>query len=219
MKILGVACAVLLLTSPALADINYTPLAETYDFGVGLYNPADPGTLNDVYVDPAYLSDTFVFTWAIHCADIYYNAERIHFTFGYDNSSIEVVHMSPLGGWEWSSYENILWPTSVPGGWIEVDSLSQGFDVTTNYEPYDTTAIVPFMQVTLHVKSDTPSQVNMFGVVAMSLISHSYALTLTPASFVYGMGAIHEMPEPSSLMLLGGALAAMAGGFIRRGRR
>jgi hypothetical protein len=200
----------------ALGDITYTPIdPATYGFGVGLYDPANPGHLNDVYVDPAYFSDEFTFTFAIHCNAIYYNAQALHFAFGYDNSSIEVLHANPLGGWTWDNYASAQWPNP-SDGWVEVTSLMQGFTVSTDFEPYDTSAIVPFMQVHLHIKSDQWSQFNSFGVVAMTLVSHTYALTLTPGDFIYGWGVIHEVPEPSSMLLLGGLGAALAGGVVRR---
>jgi hypothetical protein len=210
----------LLLTGAAVGDITYTPIdPATYGFGVGLYDPANPGALNSVYVDPAYLSDEFTFTFAIHCNDIYYNAEALHFAFGYDNSSIEVVHAFPVGGWTMDNYASFpSWPNSSTG-WQEVASLTQGFTLSTDFEAFDTSAIVPFMQVHLHIKSDQVSQLNDFGVVAMTLISHTYALTLTPADFIYGMGTIHEVPEPSAMLLLGGAAAAIAGGVARRRAR
>jgi len=214
-KFVPILCT-LLLVAGALGDITYTPIdPATYGFGVGLYDPANPAYLNSVFVDPAYLSDEFTFTFAIHCNDIYYNAQALHFAFGYDNSSIEVLHATPLGGWTMSNYESMTWPNP-SSGWVELESLTQGFTVYSDYEVYDTSAIVPFMQVRLHVKSDQMSQINNFGVIAMSLISHTYALTLTPLDFIYGMGAIHEVPEPSSMLLLGGIAAATVGGVVRR---
>ena len=52
----------------------------------------------------------------------------------------------------------------------------------------------------------------------MTLVSHTWALTLFPESFAYFGGAVHEVPEPSTAMVVGGGLAAIGGGVLRRRR-
>ena len=165
----------MLLAAPALGEIVYTPQTPDYAFGVGLYNPQDPGSLNTVYVTSdsgAAVSDQFVFTFAILCNYIYYNAESLHFSFLYDNSSLEVVHARPMGGWTDNNYEGTSWPDPGTGitGYI---TLWQGFTQSTSYEPYDTAAVVPFFQVTLHVKDAVESHVNRFGIASVSSSSPS----------------------------------------------
>lgn len=215
----------MLSATPALAGlVTYTPVVEPVgpEGDVGLYNPADPFYVNTVYVDQAQLSDLYTFQFALHVTNIYYNASSLHFSFMYDNSSIDVVGMHPVrpvgDPWEENNYETYEWPMSETGV-ITVHSLMQGFTVDSHYEAFGTSFPVPFMQVTLHVNSEQESAMNAFGIVAMTLVSHTYSLTLTEGDFGYFGGVIHEVPEPASATLLFGGLAALMGGIVRRRRR
>lgn len=219
-----VALVGVLFATPALADIIYTPVDEAQLpllGDVGLYNPADPFSINTVLVDPAEYSDILVFQFAMHMTDIYYNAESIHFSFMYDNSSLDVVGMHPIRptGDPWAhNYETYDWPASETGV-VVVNSLIQNFPEQSMFEAFGTSFPVPFMQVTLHVNSAQYSALNAFGIVAMSVVSHDYALTLTPVDFAYHGGVVHEVPEPATAMLLFGGVAAVMGGVVRRRRR
>ncbi len=209
----------MLFATPAMASIVYTPQPETGDYGdVGLVDPGDSvGSINTVFVDPAYFSDVYEFDFAIHMSSIWYNASLIHFSFAYDNSSIDVLGASPIGGWTENNFDNYDWPHSGIGE-IVVNSLTMGFTQSSNYEPFATSSVVPFLHVTLHVNSSAFSALNDFGVVAVELVSHTYALTLLPGDFAYFGGTIHEVPEPATATLLFGGIAALMGGVIRRRR-
>jgi hypothetical protein len=228
-----VLCAVLAagIASPASADIQYNPLPP-WDAQIGITNPTMPG-LFSVYVtsgDPLngpMISDTFQFTFALHVdRGVNYWTDRLHFSFVYDNNSLEVLNAYPVGPWDGGNYEGLQWPNT-SHGIIGVVSLSNFVSPFTEILPGE---IVPFFHVTLHVKSATYSQVNPFGITVPGYGPlEGYGMTLfstlgpvydvTPEQWIYGGGAIHEVPEPASMMLLGGSLAAMAGGWIRRKRR
>ncbi len=208
------------IVSPAVADITYTP-APLDGFEIGIFNPAD-SSLNSVYVDPAVYSDTFVFTFAIHVTPTYW-PERLHFSFVYDNSSINVVHAEPVGDWAGSNYGSATWPQSSTG-LTAVVSLSQWFDAGSTTYWYS--SVNPFFKVTLHIKSASSSQENAFGIVVepdfgaddgYGLMLESSFFTITPLQWDYYGGVIHEIPEPSSLLLLGAAAAGLFG-YVRRRR-
>ena len=170
-----VLCALIagVVVSPAVAEITYTPVALD-GFEIGIYNPVD-STINSVTVDPAYLSENFVFTFAIHVTPSYW-PERLHFSFCYDNSSIEVVHAESIG-FPFDNYSSMTeWPNTSHG--IQaVASLSQYY--TTGSATYWYSSVYPFFKVTLHVKSDTESQMNPFGITLPGYgPAEGYGLTL-----------------------------------------
>lgn len=221
-----VLCAACLLglASPAAANIIYTPMTG-YTHGVGFYNPADPMTLNEVYVTSSsgvMASDYLTFTFAMHHTNLNYFAQSLHFAFFYDNNSLEVVNMWPVGGttggmpWDYN-YENYPWPNP-SSGIVEITSLSQWLPISS-YQYQPTTLIVPFMGVQLHIKSTSASMLNSFGVIAMTLHSHiGTQYDLFPGDFMYGFGVVHEIPEPMSVVLMSGGLLALAGRVVRRRR-
>jgi hypothetical protein len=207
----------------AQADIQYTPMTG-YTHGVGIYNPSDPTQLFSVYVTSgsgASYSDVFTFTFAMHHTNVFYDAQALYFSFAYDNDSLEVIGAQPMGqgvsGADWFYNYPSVWPNQ-SSGWQSV-SLGQWF-ATSDYQQQNASAVVPFFQVQLHIKSACYSQVNSFGVNSMTLISHiNSEWNLYGQDFVYGFGAIHEVPEPASMTLLFGGLAGLAGGAVRRRRR
>lgn len=240
LTVILVAGLVAAAATPAMAVVTYTPQPSSgFNFGIGVYNPNDPTSLNTVYVDSGSglgQSATFVVTMAAQMNAIFYNTESLHFSFLYDNSMIEVLHarpVAPVGGPQWATnnYSSITWPNPSSGitGYI---NLTQSMGTGTTYMPMNTGAVVPFFQATLHIKDvPTASHVAPFGItippytpgggygVGMTLVSHTYALTLTPLDFSYFGGEIHGVPEPSMAMLLVGGGAACAGGWARRRRR
>jgi hypothetical protein len=234
MRKLTVALSAVLVgaaVAPAMADVTYTPVTGAIpDFGrIGLYNPAAPGTINTVYVDGAEQSDTLTFTFAILMKDWSWYVDRLHFSFAYDNSVMEVYDAHALGGFDANNYD----PFAGTGGWPNssedpqvVASLSQYMLQESDYVTIYDEEVFPFFQVVLHVKSDTYSQVGEFGIVldpylppyyGMTMESHSFTTSFVPDEFDYYGGAIHEIPEPSSMLLLG-AVAAAGVGIIRRRR-
>jgi hypothetical protein len=227
---LGALCvAVVMAAAPsATADIVYTPISpNTYGFGIGLYDPANPFSLNSVYVTSGNFpgtSDSFVFTFAAHMVSIFYNVESLHFNFVYDNRLIEVVGARPVHPpgtppWVFNNYDDFQWPNP-SGGIVSVSTLFQSMGAGTTFMPMNTTSIVPFFQVTLHLKQAPPSQVAFFGITRMTLVSHTFALTLTPASFNYFNGAIHAgIPAPATLWLFAAAMSGLGGGVVRGRRR
>jgi hypothetical protein len=94
--------------------------------------------------------------------------------------------------------------------------MTLGFTASSDFERFDTSAIVPFLAVTLHVKSDQMSQLNAFGITALTLVSHDYSLILSPSDFGYYGGVAHEVPEPASLTLILGLVAGAGGRLVRR---
>lgn len=214
--------------TPAMAVVTYTPQDPSgFGFGIGVYNPNDPSSLNTVYVDSGSglgTSATFVVTMAAQMNQIFYNTESLHFSFLYDNSMIEVLHarpVAPAGGPQWATnnYSSITWPNP-SSGIVGYTTLTQSMGTGTAYMPMNTGVVVPFFQATLHIKDvPTASYVAPFWIGAMTLVSHTFALTLTPYDFAYFGGEIHGVPEPSMAMLLAGGGAVCAGGWARRRRR
>jgi hypothetical protein len=233
-KALIFAC-VLCVAPLAMAEVLYTPQdPANFDFGVGVYNPNDPGSLNTVYVTSGSglrPSDTFQVTMALQMNAIFYNTEALHFSFIYDNSAIEVLHANPVGGWLNNNYNSLSWPNPSSGitGYV---SLAQSMGTGTSFISMPTGAVVPFFHATLHIKPGAQlSQVAQFGItippytpgagfsVGMTLVSHTFALTLPPTAFNYFGGAIHTIPEPTSMSLLGAGVAVLGGGLLRHRRR
>jgi hypothetical protein len=210
----------------ATADIVYTPISPTYDFGIGLYNPADPNVLNSVYVtsgNQPIESDIFTFTFAAHMNLIYYNAESLHFNFIYDNTNIEVLHATPLhvnGIWTSDNYGSLtdIWPNP-SSGTTGVSSLFQSIGIGSAVNMV-TSSIVPFFRVQLHVKDAPQSHVGFFGITQMTLVSNTFALTLLPADFNYFTGQIHSgVPAPAGGWVLLAGLSGVGGAMSRRRRK
>jgi hypothetical protein len=237
MKIPIVLCTALALmfASPALADIVYTPIDPgeyAIGFGIGIYDPANPAVLNSVYVTSgsgAPQSATFQFSFAIHnnVSQIPIFADRLHFSFVYDNSSLEVLGAQPVGPWQSNNYAGQPWPNS-SHGIIAVNSLSQAMTEPGAKVTFVNSTVVPFLHVTLHVKSAQFSQINEFGITLPGYgPNEGYGLTffnsgvtvVPPGSWVYFGGAIHEIPEPATLTLLGAAFCGLAGRVVARRRR
>lgn len=215
--------------SPALAGVVYTPvpIGPTSGNSIGLIDPNNPGTLNTVYVTSgsgALLSDTFVFTFGLHL-DRFFDAEWLHFGFLYDNSSIEVLHAQPVGQdslgqpWRGDNYGSATdWP-DLSSGLIIVSSLSQNMGTQSSFFVMDPSVVYPFFQVTLHVKSAHLSQLNVFGVNTMTAKHHFITTDIIgPGMWTYWGGVIHEVPEPTTALLLGAAVAVAGGRVVRRRR-
>ena len=89
MRSVGIAVCALAASAVAAplatGDIVYTPIPnQTYEFGIGLYDPNNPSALNSVYVtsgNQPIESDIFTFTFAAHMVPVYYNAESLRFNF------------------------------------------------------------------------------------------------------------------------------------------
>ncbi|MHC4079985.1 MAG: VPLPA-CTERM sorting domain-containing protein [Planctomycetota bacterium] len=211
----------------ATADIVYTPISSAdYAFGIGLFNPDDPFTLNSVYVtygNQPIGSDTFTFTFAAHMVPIYYNARSLHFNFVYDNTNIEVLRATPLnvnGIWNLDNYGGLtdIWPNP-SSGLISVSSLFQSID-TGSAVNMVTSSIVPFFQVQLHVKDAQESHLGFFGITQMTLVSNTFNLTLFPVDFNYFGGMIHSgVPAPAGAWVLVAGLSGIGGAITRRRRR
>ncbi len=211
-----VALLGMLSATPALADIVYTPQDVTLDFGdIGLYDPANPDSINTVMVDPAEFSDTFQFVFAMRMRGASWWLNNLHFSFAYDNSSLDVIGATPLGGWDYHNYGAYVWPASGTGD-IVATSLRQGMSSSGTIF-FGPDVVVPFLQVTLHVNSAQFSALNDFGVVDM--VAQSSMMTVSHGDFDYYGGTIHEIPEPATATLLIGGLAALMGGVVRRRRQ
>jgi len=217
-----------LVVSSASADILYTPVpagGPSDHYTIGLYNLADPGTLNTVYIEGEN-SDSFVLTFAIHC-DTWFYVDRLHFSFMYDNAGIDIVHARPVGAWQTSNYASTAWPASANP--VAIASLAQSMTVSTSAIYFGTSEVVPFLQLTLHINSSNFSELYPFGIYipefvsgitgyGMTLESHDYSINVLPNEWRYFGGVVHEVPEPSSLFLLGAAAAGLVGGYVRRRR-
>jgi hypothetical protein len=214
---------VLMGASPVLANLVYTPKTGGPN-SIGLLDPANPGTLNTVYVTSgsgAMQSNVFVFDFGLHI-DRFFDAEFLHFSFLYDNSSIEVWHAQPLGPWSTSTYgtQPADWWPNPSSGIVVVPSLHNGFLQSTSFQPMDPSAVYPFFRVTLHVKSAHLSQLNDFRVTHMTAKHHFISTsTIGPAMWTYWGGRIHEVPEPTTAMLAGAGVAVVGGRVVRRRRR
>jgi hypothetical protein len=232
MRKLKLALCVALLgmvVASASADPVYTPVpagGASDHYTIGLYNPDDPGTLNTVYIEGE-ASDSFVLTFAIHC-DTFWYMDRLHFSFMYDNAGIDIVDARPLGGWQANNYDNRDWPaSSLP---VAVASLQQSMTVSSSFVTYSSASdIMPFLQLTLHINSSNFSELYPFGIYVpefvsgltgygMTLESGAYSINVMPHEWRYFGGVVHEVPEPSSLFLLGAAAAGLVGGYVRRRR-
>ncbi len=227
MKKLSVVLFLALMASPVMAGIVYTPQSLGGDSTIGLIDPDNPGTLNTVYVTSgsggAAQSQSFVFTFGMHLTQQQVISGQ-HFSFWYDNSSIEVLHANnvhPL--FPWSNFASLgqtitdpagIWPNP-SSGIVIVDSLL--LNASTPFFNQPASSIVPFFQVTLHVKSAQQSQMNSFAVGAMTVTSDGVP-KVTNDQFAYHGGRIHEVPEPSSAILLGAGVLAIGGGISRRRR-
>jgi hypothetical protein len=215
---------VMLFAAPASADIIWTPVpvGDGFDIEaeVGVFYPPDTSHVYSMYVTSnsgVPQSEIIHVTWAIHAATIFYNAAGLHWSFVYDNSSLEVVAAGPIG--PWTVYEGpTTWPNP-SSGIVEVPSLFVGFTVTSEFVPFEESIAQPFWWVDLHVKSAQYSQINFAAITMMTLFSHTYNITLTPDEFNYGIVEVHEIPEPSVAILAGGGILALGGGLIRRKRR
>jgi hypothetical protein len=193
-------------------------------------------------------SDLIQFTFGFHIgygafnAYSFYDVWGIQFAFAYDNTSLEVVgarSVGPIsagatgqsGGIGRDNYSDLTplnWPnpssgiTSLPSlfqGWYGLGYRHVIGATPTDYWRVFTTSIVPFFQVTLHVKHAEPSAVNSFWVTSMFVASTITGYTITPGQWIYGHGAVHEIPEPSSLLLVGGGVAFGGARVVRRRRR
>jgi len=235
-KLKLVLCVVVVgaLLSPAVADVTYTPMTG----GGNQIGIVQNGELNSVYVDPGAMSDTFTFTFGIHVSSDY-NVPKLDFSFIYDNSSIEVLHMETVSEFfpwaaEYHSKTAGWWPNTSVG----IQAVAGLTQTQTLYTVYNSTDINPFMRVQLHVKSATSSQENEFGLVlnattgsgallnpgygagdgyGLTLFSTLSSYNITRGQWDYAGGIIHEIPEPSSLLLLGGVATGLLG-YVRRRR-
>ncbi|MHC4141664.1 MAG: VPLPA-CTERM sorting domain-containing protein [Planctomycetota bacterium] len=208
----------------ATGDIVYTPIPnQTYNFGIGLYNPGNPNVLNSVYVtsgNQPIESDIFTFTFAAHMVNIFYDASSLRFNFIYDNTNIEVLHATPLnvnGIWNVDNYGSLtdIWPNP-SSGTISVSSLFQSVGTGPDVNMV-TSSIVPFFQVQLHIKDAPESHVGLFGITQMTLVSNNFTLTLTPDDFAYFGGRIHSgVPAPAGAWVLLAGMLGIGGALTRR---
>lgn len=231
----------LVVATPAAADIIYTPLPLSGDNVIGVYRPGYPG-LYSAYVTSGQglaTSDTIRMTFGFHLGftppPFTAQVGAMHFSFWYDNSSLEVLGARSVGPISasaqgtgghlardnYSQLTPLEWPNP-SSGIVSRESLFQGWTAEGAYTdnvPIDLSSIVPFFQVTLHVKGAVASHVNSFWVADMTMYTLSSPLTLTPSQWLYGRAAVHEIPEPTSAMLVLSLAAIVGGRVVRRARR
>jgi hypothetical protein len=240
-RTIGLLATVVVLTAAtsAVADIIYTPVLG--DNVIGVYRPGYSG-LWSAYVTSGQgvgTSDTVQMTFGFHLGfqppPFSPQVTWMHFSFWYDSSSLEVLgarsvgpiatgalgNASHLGRDTYSTLTASDWPNP-NSGIASLSSLAQGWKGEggfTDSVPISLSAVVPFFQVTLHVKAAVASHVNSFAVATMTMYTLSSPLTITPGQWNYGHGAVHEIPEPTSAMLVLGLGAVVGGRVIRRKRR
>lgn len=216
---------VLAVGSTANAGIVYTPVPPDYNFGIGVFDPSNPGVLNTAYITSNSIgpSDTFVLTFAAHMKQIPYFTQSLHFNLQYDNSVVQVLHAQPKGNWTSNNYASSIVPWPNPSSGITTNaSLFQSVGTGSTFIPMSISQIVPFFQVTGHIKPGPASDRGFMNIVAMTLVSHLSPLLLTPGQFDYFGADIHRggkvIPEPATGLLLVAGLAVCGGRLLGRRR-
>lgn len=227
-KLVGCAMLVAFCCAPAMAVNTWTPVDLTgIDFAVGVIDPAT-GQLG-VPVLEGERSDVFTLQFGLYVSPAMYSyfAESLTFSFAYDNTVMKVDGMRAMGSaWVTTNYEGAAFPNSSHGTQA-IDGLFQAV-AAGDYEPFYDGDVTPIFEVDLHVKSATYSQIGEFGIILDGFgVEQGYGLTLVstispdynlyPSAFAYFGGKIHEIPEPSTMLLIGGVAAGLVG-FARRRR-
>jgi hypothetical protein len=225
--------------APAVADIIYTPLPLSGNNVIGVYRPGFPG-LYSAYVTSGQgvgQSDLVQMTFGFHLGTPPNTAqvEGLHFSFRYDNSSLEVFgahSVGPIsagaqgagGDLAFDNYSYLTpfaWPNPSTGT-VSKASLFQGWGAEGTFNdsvPIGLSEVIPFFHVTLHVKNAVASHANAFWVTHMTMWTLGSSLTITTGQWAYGQAAVHEIPEPTSAMLVLSLAAVVGGRAIRRKRR